>query len=935
MKLCRILVAGFYLVSGLGWAAVAHSAEWPKSDIPPDPAATFGTLPNGMRYAIMHNATPVGGVSVRFRIGAGSLQESNSQRGLAHFLEHMAFRGSAHVADGEIDKSLERLGLRFGADTNASTGQDQTIYQFDLPKSDDATVDTALIFAREIASNLTLDPAAAKTEAGVVLSELALRDSPSSRAREAELDFALRDVHATAQPSGDPDIIAKADIGELRKFYQAYYRPERATLIIVGDIDPERVAQKIKDHFSDWKGTSEVGQDPHLDIPKARSGEAALFVEPSTRPRMALLWIGAPDPKPDDAVREKSTLIDSLALQILNRRLQEAAAIVAPPFSDASAGSEQIFQAAKMISLSIGYEPGQWQKALRAVEQVRLATLQTGVTQSEVDRAAAEFHSSLRSANAGAGTRPSRRIVGEILTSLSEDDVFTSPKRDLAAGDADLKGLKAGTVTDALRKIFGAATPLIFVSSPTAIEGGEAAIKTALQDIEKAPVAMLAGVDPEGVDSAWPYTDFGKLGRVVEIGKIADMGAATVKFANGVRLTLRPSKLRANQVLVGVKVGGGRLDLPRDHATVAWAAGATLAGGLEAMSYTQMQRVLSAKTVRTGFRVGEDGFVFTGSTSPDDLNIQLQVIAAYLTAAGFRAEGMEQIKNRYAQQLRQSDASPGTIFRLRAPELLHDGDKRWATPSAEDLQDSHIEDLKDLLTPVFQNGALDITIVGDINTDKAIAAVAATFGALPTRTNARAAVTARNDTHLPSNKVTPIDLTHSLQAGQVIASVVWPTHGEFPDVQDDVSLKLMGDIMQERLFDKLRGNGVVYSASVGSEASRVFDFGYIQALAQLAPENQTQFYDALNEITADLKAGKITTDELDRARNPALQDFEKTRQSNEYWLAVLDGVQENPHVLDMARKFEVTVRQVGLSDIAATARKYLVEPRMIRLTAES
>ena len=934
MKLYTILVAGFCLVSGLGWAVAAQSAEWPKSDIQPDPSVTFGTLPNGMRYAIMHNASPVGGVSVRFRNGACSLQESDSQRGLAHFLEHMAFRGSAHVADGEIDKSLERLGLRFGADTNASTGQDQTVYQFDLPKSDDATVDTVLTFTREIASNLTLDPAAAKTEAGVVLSELALRDSPSARAREAELDFALRDAHATAQPSGDPVIIAKADIGELRKFYQAYYRPERATLIIVGDIDPERVAQKIKDHFSDWKSTGEVGQDPHLDIPETRSGEAALFVEPGTRPRMALLWVGAPDPKPDNAVREKSALIDSLALQILNRRLQEAAAIVAPPFIDASAGSEQVFQAAKMTSLSIVYEPGQWQKALQAVEQIRLATLQSGVTQAEVDRAVAEFHSSFQSASAGADTRPSRRIVGEILTSLSEDDVFTSPKRDLAAGDADLTDLKASTVTDALRKIFGAATPLIFVSSPTAIEGGEAAIKTALQDVEKAPVAMLAGVDPEGVDSAWPYTDFGKPGRVVETGRIADMGATTVKFANGVRLTLRPSKLRASQVLVGVKVGGGRLDLPKDRATVAWAARAALAG-LKAMSYADMQRLLSPKTVRTGFGVGEDGFVFTGNTSPEDMNTQLQVIAAYLTAPGFRPEGMEQIKNRYAEQLRQSDASPGTILQLKAPELLHDGDKRWAMPSAEDVQDANTDDLKDLLTPVFQNGALDVTIVGDISADKAIAAVAATFGALPTRTNARVAVTARNDTHLPSNKVTPIDLTHSLQAGQVIASVVWPTHGEFPDVQDDVTLELMGDIMQERLFDKLRGNGVVYSARVGSAASRVFDYGYIQALAQLAPDKTAQFYDALNEITADLKAGKITTDELDRARNPALQDFEKTRQSNEYWLAVLDGVQENPYVLDMARKFEVAVRQVGISNIAAAARKYLVEARMIRLTAGS
>jgi zinc protease len=115
----------------------------------------------------------------------------------------------------------------------------------------------------------------------------------------------------------------------------------------------------------------------------------------------------------------------------------------------------------------------------------------------------------------------------------------------------------------------------------------------------------------------------------------------------------------------------------------------------------------------------------------------------------------------------------------------------------------------------------------------------------------------------------------------------------------------------------------------------VFNYGYIQAEAQLAPDKAAQFYDTLSEITADLKAGRITADELDRARNPAIQNFEKTRQTNEYWLAVLDGAQENSHVLDMARKFQAAVRHVGLSDIAGAARKYLVEPRMIRLTAGS
>ena len=262
----RVTIAAVFC---LGLAGSAAATEWPKSDIPPDPAVTFGVLSNGMRYAIMHNATPAGSVSVRLRMATGSLQEDADQRGLAHFLEHMAFRGSAKVADGEIDKSLERLGLRFGADTNASTDQDETLYQFDLPKSDDTTVDTALTYIREIASNLTLSPAAAATEKGVILSELALRDTAGSRALQAELDFALKDKHATQLASGDPKIVAKADVGEIRKYYNEYYRPERATLVVVGDIDAGRLAAKIKTLFSGWKSVARPAPTPSSPFPLA------------------------------------------------------------------------------------------------------------------------------------------------------------------------------------------------------------------------------------------------------------------------------------------------------------------------------------------------------------------------------------------------------------------------------------------------------------------------------------------------------------------------------------------------------------------------------------------------------------------------------------------------------------------------------------------
>ncbi|MGH6909764.1 MAG: M16 family metallopeptidase, partial [Phenylobacterium sp.] len=173
-----------------GQPAKPSPGKWPQesSDVKADPDIRFGALPNGMRYAIRRQTIPAGQAAVRLWFDAGALDETDAQQGLAHFLEHMAFNGSKAVPEGDMVKILERLGLAFGADTNASTGFDETIYKLDLPKTDDETVDTALMLLREAAGNLTLDPAAVDRERGVVLSEERASDTPSTRVFKASLE---------------------------------------------------------------------------------------------------------------------------------------------------------------------------------------------------------------------------------------------------------------------------------------------------------------------------------------------------------------------------------------------------------------------------------------------------------------------------------------------------------------------------------------------------------------------------------------------------------------------------------------------------------------------------------------------------------------------------------------------------------------------------
>ncbi len=917
-------------VAALLLAAPALAAEWPKSDLPPDPTVTFGALPNGMRYAIRHNATPTGEVSVRFHIAAGAIQEEAQQRGLAHFLEHMAFRGSTNVKDGEYSRMLERIGLRFGSDTNASTGQEETIYQFDLPRSDKVSLDTAFTLSREIAGNLVIAPEAAKTESGVVGSELRLRDQPSFQAALARLDFLLQDKRAAQLPHGDAAVIAKGSVEDLRAYYNAYYRPERATLIVVGDIDPAEIESRIRQTFSDWKGVGPALPDPKFNIPLNRGLEVKAYTGKGVGNTISLTWTQAPRKMPSTRVTEREALVEMIALRVLNRRYQEASVTPERPFTRANASTGQSYDTVRMTTLSVGYQPGQWRNALLTAEKMRLSLLDTGTTQPELDRALTEFRASIEQRAQTAGTRPSRAIVGSLLQAIGDHEIYTSDARDLVAYDEYVKGLTLAEVNQALRAAFVGGGPLIFAGGEEPLApDNEAAVKAAYleaQTADRSALGVAQAIKP------WSYTSFGTRGTVASTQVIADLGVTNVSFANGVRLTVKPTKFRANEIEVQVKVGNGRLELPRDRITPTWAGNVVISGGLKDMTSTEINRALAGRQVGTGFGINEDGFIFSGDTIPRDLELQMQVMAAYVSAPALRPDSFERSRTAYLERLRNAGTSPGSVMGLKLPEILHDGDKRWASAERADVEAAKVEDLRALLMPALENGAIDVTIVGDVTVQQAIDVTASTFGAFAPRKGVRVSATAANTTRFPAGRKEPTLLITSDQEGQQIATVMWPTQGRFPDLRASITLQVLGTIMNDRLFDRLRGMGTVYSAQVGGTSSKVFDYGYMQAMAQLQPSATPLFQAELDKIVAELQGGKLTEDELTRAREPALEALRKARETNDYWVSVLDDTQFKPAKLELARQYEPILRKLTAADIVAAAKKYLIEGKAIRVS---
>lgn len=904
--------------------------EWAQvhSDIKADPFVRFGVLANGMRYAIMRNTTPKGQAALRMRFDVGSLDEADSQQGMAHFLEHMAFNGSKRVAEGEMLKILERHGLAFGADTNASTTWTETTYQLDVPKADNDSLDTSLMLLRQVASELSLTQASIDREKGVVLSEERSRDTPGLHVYKAGLGFVLKDqLPSRRLPIGKVEVIQQIDEPALTDFYHRYYRPERATLVVVGDFNVLAMEARIKARFDDWAATGKAGTEPAIENVKGRGAETRLVIEPGAGTAVQVSWIKSPDLSPDSRADRKRNLIEQLGFAVLNRRLEQLARKDDPPFIGAYSAGDDQFHAAKVVTISLNAQPGQWREALVAAQAERRRILQYGVRQDELDREIAEVRSRLTAA--ATTSRRTTAVADDIVGTLFDREVFTSPAQDLDMYDEDVRGLTAEKVTAALKAAFNGNGPLVFVASPTPVEGGETAIRTALNESEQ--MAVAAPIAP--TVKPWAYAALGPPGKVAVRTQVRDPDATFVRFENGVRLTVLPTSYMHDQVLVRVRVGHGVLDLPRDRVTPMWAAsGAFAEGGLQELSAEEMERSLSSRIYGAQFSAGDDAFELQGRTRPQDFEVQMQVLSSYLSKPGFRPEAFQRMRTYGGTLQDQFDSTPSGVIGRDLGGLMHPGDQRYAFPSRTQMTGSSSDEFHKLLAPLVAEGPIEIVIVGDIDLEKAISTTAATLGAMPARPDGTPPEDATK-VAFPKATPRPLVLTHKGRGDQAQAYIAWPTNDFFSNIQDSRVLRVLAQVLELRLIDDLRETmGATYSPQAAASASLTYPgYGYIFATAEVPPSKLDAFFADADKIAAELRQAPPSDDELDRARKPLVESLTKMRQTNEYWLEQLSGAQADPRRLDAMRSVLPTLKKVTAADIQAVANTYLVPAKAFRV----
>ena len=900
------------------------------SDIAVDPAFRFGKLANGLRYVIRQNATPAGQGLVRMQVNSGSLSETDSERGFAHFIEHMAFNGSTNVPEGDMVKLLEREGLAFGADTNAFTGFEQTQYKLDLPRNDPALLDTALMLMRETASELTFSPEAVARERGVVLAERRDRNTFALRNVEDQFEFLNpQALYPERFPIGTPETLNAATADTIKAFWTREYVPSNTYLVVVGDFDPVAVEANIRARFGDWQAAAQPAEPDAGPVDAERKGLTEVFLDPALSERVMVAVQGAYRAEADSVAVRQQQLLRAIGYGIVNRRFQRIARQGNPPFRGAGFGTSDTFKAGRMTNLIVDSGDGEWQTGLIAAAQEYRRALEYGFTAAEVAEQVSNLRTATQNAAASADTRPNGALAAAVFNLIDDEVVPSTPQSALTRLEAFIPAITPDAVFAAMQdEALPLDNPLIRFQGRTGPTGGADAVRAAWNT---AMTGQLAAQDNAALRE-FAYGDFGTPGIVVSDTTEAALGIRTLTFANGVRLNLKRTDLEQDKIRLSLNIDGGDLLNTRDDPLATAMVAMLPVGGLGKHSQDDLQSILAGRAVGLSIASEGDAFVAGGSTTPRDLSLQLDLLAAAVTDPGYRPQGEDQYRRNIANYFAQKDATPGSALANALGGILSDDDPRFTLQPADAYAALSFARLKDEIADRLAHGAIEIGIVGDVDPAIAIADVARTFGALPPReATFRDYSEARRRSFTTDRQ--PRTVYHDGAADQGLVRYDWPTTDD-GDPVEALKLELFERVVQIELTDTLReALGKSYSPSVASSPSRIYPgYGDFAIAASVDVADLPETRAAIAQTLAALRKSPVDADILQRARQPLLEAYANALKTNGGWLSLVDRAQSQDDRIARFQAGAARLRTLTAADLLSTAQKYLDPQQAVTIT---
>ncbi len=905
-----------------------------------------GRLTNGLEYFVRHHSHPENTVVLRLAVDAGSVQEESGQEGLAHFVEHMAFNGTEEFGRGELVAYLESLGMRFGPDINAYTSFDETVYKLEIPADDEEALVRGFRVMQQWASALTFEETAIETERAVIVEEWRRGRGAAARIMDRHIPVLLQDSrYAERLPIGDMDVVRNAPRERLVDYFHRWYRPDNIALVAVGDLPVDRLEELVREHLGDIEPRETPLDRPYFEVPLQEGTRVSIASDPeAARSTVAIYLPGSPDPM--QRVRDyRSILVRSLFASVLNERFRDVSRDPDAPIQNAGVGWSRLVRDTEITVASATVRDERITESLEVLVTELERADKHGILDSELHRAKARFMEFIRDARVNARTRPSGSIADELVRHWTRGEPVPGVEYEYHLYEELLPTITLEEVSAVATRFTREDNRIVLAGLRDDGEGRrpdgsplptEEELLDVLHRTEER--AVLPPV-PEDRHSHLLDTEPPR-GEIRDIVDHDTVDTREYRLSNGMRLFVRPSDLREDEILFSAYSPGG-LSLVSDELvpSARITSEAARESGIGALDASSLERVLAGRSVELTRPIGEMQERMSGGARRADLELLFQLIHLAFTEPRFEARALDTVRRRLTQQILGAQASPQGLFARRFQELYAAGDPRRAPLTVDDLDAITVDQVEQVYRERFADpadfalflvGSLDLEAVEEF-AQRYLAGIPG-FAPITAEPDDRGFLEQPHDRGYPLPRGVEADV---IRAGtEPVAQVGIVFHNDYEwSRKENHRFNSLADLLTIRLREEIREDtGGTYG--VGAAGWRVRDplpRAYLQVFFGMDPDRSGELVRRTLEVIEDVRQEAPSEELLQRVRAQQRESFRRSLRENRFWLSSLEFAVQHGRELAEIPEFPELIESLTAEDIRATAERYLDAEQRIQL----
>ena len=885
-----------------------------QTQLPVDENVRIGKLENGLTYYIRHNDKPAQRAEFYLATNVGAFQEADDQDGLAHFLEHMCFNGTKNFPDKKLLEYLQSIGAEFGRNINASTGFEQTQYMLNnIPIVREGIIDSCLLVLHDYSHYVTCDPKEIDAERGVILEERRSRRDANWRMFEKSLPYYFGETQMARRTLiGGEEQLKTFKPESLTSFYRKWYNPDMQAVVVIGDVDVDRIEQKIKNTFGSIPAPATPTVKPIINIPGNAEPVVGVITDPEASvSTIELLWRSEAMPK-EMASTDAAFVLDIVKAVISNvfqERMEAVTASSNAPFINGSLGIGALCEGCDAVQAQVAFKDGDTEAALKAFYTEIERMKRYGITESELERAKTKLISQAEKAVEAAATRENSEYVWPILGHFFQNNYLLAPETELQMTQMICSQLPSAVFAQILAQVITEENFVVIYKAPERAGLEHPTKETLLAVIDEVKKSEISAPVEEGAGEPLLDADAIKSGSVKKV-KNGAYGSSVWTLSNGAKVVFMPTTLKNDEVIISVvKNGGSTLietsELPsfEDNAWMLFQQNR----GLSKFSGVQLKKMLTGKNVKCALNIGNTSHDITATATPKDIETAMQLIYLNVADPRFDNEEYQNGINQIKAILPNLEKQPMMQFQKHANAILYGNHERRQVVSTEMLEKMNITDLENASRRLFGDVAgATVYVVGNIDAETLKPLVEKYIASLPGGKKG-AKVIDRKENIVKGEVVS--DLPIAMETPKNTVLQVYSAKIPY-SIQNDVLLEVASLYLDMIYVETLReSEGGTYGASTAAQMRREpKPLALIQVAFETNPESVKKLSDLAVAGIYSLVEDGIPADKLDMILQNIKKNIPQKRVSNSYWMNCLKSM--NDYEEDYDALYESAVNSV-------------------------